>query len=142
MRDIRKDLRERIEDIRSHQEVLQLRIKRLEEQAAMLENLLKQEEADWQVRQPALFDLGKGSSARVRSELSRFLLAALNDGKPHGIVELVDLAQSKGIPIKGKSPRKAIHFALVGMKQNKIVEMLESGVWKIAGNGSGKVETP
>ncbi len=141
MRDIRKDLRERINSIRSQQEHLQFRIKELDRKAIMLENLLEQEELDWRARQPALLDLTGTLTVRTRSELSRFILSTLSDGKPHSTGELVDLAQSKGIPIRGKSPRRAIHFALVGMKQNDLVEMVKSRVWKLAGNKSGKVET-
>ena len=141
MKDIRKDLRERINDMRSRQERLQIQIKELNTRANMLEVLLDQEEREWRQKQPTLLDLGTDvSPVRTHSELSRFLLNSLRDGNPHNTDELVALAENKGIPIKGKSPRRAIHFALVGMKQNNLVEMVRSRVWKIAGNGSGKAE--
>jgi len=140
MKDIRKDLRERIKDTRTQQEHLQFRIKELDKKATMLESLLKQEESEWKARQPSLLELGERVPVKTHTELSRFLLTSLSDGNPHGTDELVALAQTKGIRIKGKFPRRAVHFALVGMKQNNLVEMVRSRVWKIAGKGGGKVE--
>ena len=138
MKDIRKDLIERIESIRSQQDHLKFRIEQLNKKADILEALLEQEEVDWKAKQPSLLELGESPPIKIKSELARFLLTSLSDGNPHNTDELATLAQSKGIPIKGKYPRRAIHFALVGMKQNNMVEMVRSRVWKIAENGSDK----
>lgn len=138
MRDIRKDLRERIDGIRSQQEHLAFRIKELDKQANMLEILLDQEEKDWEARQPTLFGAGELiRKVRTHSQLGKFLLESLRDGNTHTTEELVGLVQKQGIPVKGKSPRRAVHFALVGMKQNKLVEMPQSRVWKLR-NGGGE----
>ena len=141
MRDIRKDLRERIKGIRSEQEFLQFRINELDKRAVMLEGLLKEEETNWKDKQPSLSGFAELRPVKAHSELGSFLLSVLGDGKSHNTEELVGLVQSKGISIKGKSPRRAVHFSLVGMKQNKLVEMPSSCVWKIAENGSGEVRT-
>jgi hypothetical protein len=141
MRDIRKDIKERINAIRSEQEFLLFRVKELDKKVVGLETLLEEEEKSWRDKQPSLPTFGEPRPIKARSELGSFLLSVLGDGKSHNTEELVGLVQSKGIPIKGKSPRRAVHFSLVGMKQNKLVEMVSSRVWKIAGNGSGEVRT-
>ena len=102
---------------------------------------MKQEKAEWEAKQPSLLDLGKDMpSIKTHTELSRFLLNTLSDGELHRTNEIAALAQSRNIPIKGKSYKRAIHFSLLGMKNNNLVDWVESGVWKIHKNGSGKVE--
>lgn len=139
MRDIRKDLKERIDNLDSQKEHFRLRLKKLEEKEGALQTLLEQEEADWQARQPTLLDFGGASApVKTRSELGKFILTALADGNPHRIDDLIIAVQRQNIPIKGKYPRRAVHFSLVGMKQNNLVEMVESGVWKKHTNGNSE----
>ena len=141
MRDIRKDLEERIEAIESRKVHLEFQIKRWDGKLIALKQLLEQEESEWQEKQPSLLDLGKDiSPVKTHSEISRFLLNTLSDGQLHRTNELATLAQNRGIPIKSKSYRRVVHFSLVGMKNNKLVDWVESGVWRIHKNGSGKVE--
>ena len=138
MRDIRKDLEERIEAIGSRKVHFLFQIKRLDEKLTALKQLLEQEEAEWKAKQPSLLDLGKDiAPIKTHTELSRFLLNTLSDGKLHRTNEIAALAQSRNIPIKGKSYKRAVHFSLLGMKNNKLVDWIESGVWKIHKNGSG-----
>jgi len=139
MRDIRKDLEERIEKAETRRLLLLNDVKKMEEKIASLRNLLEQEETEWQARQPSLIDLGRDvSPVRTHSELSRFLLTTLSDGKLHRTDELAALAQSRNIPIKSKSYKRVVHFSLVGMKNNRLVDWVESGVWRIHKNGSGE----
>ena len=135
MRDIRKDLRERIQAIESQRAHLQFRLSELEKKRSTLENFLAQEELEWKARQPTLLGFGDTSrEVRLKSEMSKFLLDVLKDGNPHNTSELKELVLNKGIPFKGKSPLRAIHFTLVGMKNNNLVEMVESRIWKIHKN--------
>ena len=139
MRDIRKDLEERMNQARARRIQLLTSIQKLDESIASLQNLLEQEETEWQVRQPSLIDLGRDvSPVRTHSELSRFLLTTLSDGKLHRTDELAALAQSRNIPIKSKSYKRAVHFSLVGMKNNRLVDWVQSRVWRIHKNGSGE----
>jgi chromosome segregation ATPase len=138
MRDIRKDLEERIEAIESRKVHFLFQIKRLDEKLTGLRQLLEQEEAEWKAKQPSLLDLGKDiAPIKTHTELSRFLINTLSDGKLHRTNEIAALAQSRNIPIKGKSYRRAVHFSLLGMKNNKLVDWIESGVWRIHKNRSG-----
>jgi len=138
MRDIRKDLEERIDRARARRIQMLTNIQKLDESIASLQNLLDQEEAEWQARQPSLIDLGSDvSPVRTHSELSRFLLTTLSDGKLHRTDELAALAQNRNIPIKSKSYKRAVHFSLVGMKNNRLVDWVQSRVWRIHKNESG-----
>lgn len=139
MRDIRKDLRERIEAMERRRGLLLIQVKQLNERALVLEQLLEQEQVEWDARQPSLLDLGKDiSPVRTHSELSRFLLNTLSDGEVHRTDELAALAQNRNIPIKGKSYKRAVHFSLVGMKNNRLVDWVQSRVWRIHKNESGE----
>ncbi len=139
MRDIRKDIRERLEAIESQREHLQMRLKRLVEKEAMLKTLLQEEETEWIAKQPTLLQMGENPPQKVRTELGKFIMTTLSDGNPHSLNDLVTLSQNLGIHIKGKSPRRAINFSLVGMRRNNLVERIERGVWKIHKNGGGEV---
>jgi hypothetical protein len=139
MRDIRRDLEERIDDLDKRKELLLTQAKQIDEKMAILQQLLEQERAEWEAKQPSLLDLGKDiAPVKTHTELSRFLLNTLSDGKLHRTNEIAALAQSRNIPIKGKSYKRAVHFSLLGMKNNKLVDWVESGVWKIHKNGSSQ----
>lgn len=138
MRDIRKDLRERIEAIDFQRDHIEFRLSELDKKRTILETMLADEELAWKAKQPILLGFGDTSrEVRLKSELSKFLLDVLRDGNPRNTSELKELALNKGIPFKGKSPLRAIHFTLVGMKNNNLVEMVESRVWKIHKNDTG-----
>lgn len=138
MRDIRKDLEERINALDTRKGNLQVQIKRIDEKIEILQQLLEQEKVEWEAKQPSLLNLGKDvAPIKAYTELSRFLLKTLSDGKLHRTDEIAALAQSRNIPIKGNSYKRAVHFSLLGMKNNKLVDWIESGVWKIHKNGSG-----
>ena len=139
MRDIRKDLEERIDALDRRKAHFLIQAKQIDEKVAILEQLLEQEKAEWEAKQPSLLDLGKDiAPVKTHTELSRFLLNTLSDGKLHRTTEIAALAQSRNIPIKGKSYKRAVHFSLLGMKNNKLVDWVESGVWKIHKNGSSQ----
>jgi len=141
MRDIRKDLEERMEAVEKRKALLLIQVKKLDEKLAVLGQLLEQEETEWEAKQPSLLDLGKDiAPVKTHTELSRFLINTLSDGELHRTNELAALAQNRNIPIKAKSYRRAVHFSLVGMKNNRIVDWVESGVWKIHKNGSGEAD--
>lgn len=140
MRDIRKDLRERIEEIDLQRDHLQFRISEVDKRRDVLESMLAQEELAWKSRQPILLGFGGEASREVKlkSEMSKFLLDVLKDGNAHNTSELKALVLNNSIPFKGKSPLRAIHFTLVGMKNNNLVEMVESRVWKMHKNEGGE----
>ena len=69
---------------------------------------------------------------RERSLLSQFIRDALNDGTPRSLEDLKRIAQDRGMDFGGKNPGRVLHFGLLGMAQNNLVEMVEKGVWRIS----------
>ena len=59
MRDIRKDIDERIDALDARRESLQIQIKRIDEKIEILQQLLEQENVEWEAKQPSLLSLGK-----------------------------------------------------------------------------------
>jgi hypothetical protein len=75
------------------------------------------------------------------SPIATFLREVLSDFRPRSLDELKVMAGSRGIDFKDKNPGRVLHFALVGLAQNKMVESLGNGVWRlyrgVAENESG-----
>ncbi|MBI2303284.1 MAG: hypothetical protein HYU86_00860 [Chloroflexi bacterium] len=134
MRDIRRDIQERLEDVEAEKAQLQRRLSNLADNEAILRKLLEQEELRWKAQQPALAGLDVVPKAQGRSPLGRFILDTLGDGSEWTLEQLVTAAIAKGMFFNGKSPKRAIHFSLVGMKQNGLVRWVRSGVWKLESN--------
>jgi hypothetical protein len=131
MKDIRKDLQERLDSVRAQREHFLNRIAKLNEQEKSLEILLQEEEAEWKGRQLALKGiLADGLQQRPRTKLTEFIHTALSDGNSHTLDDLVRMAQRQDFVFNGKSPRRTINFGLLAMKNNNQVEMLGRGVWR------------
>ena len=126
MKDIRKDLKERLEAVKAQREHFQNRIAQLAEQEKRLGLLLREEEAEWRGKQLVFQDV----VARPRTKLTEFIHTALSDGVPHNLDDLVMKAQKQDIIFNGKSPRRTINFALLALRNNDQVEMLGRGVWR------------
>jgi len=132
MRDIRKDLEERLASITFERESLQSRLAHLAQAETMLRTLLEEEQLRWKSQQPPLAGLEIAQpKSRAQTPLGRFILETMSDGREWRVPELATLAKNKGLIANGKSPRRVLHFSLVGMKHNGLVEMVASGVWKI-----------
>lgn len=127
MRDIRKDLRDRLEAINSQRERLEKRLTQLDEKRAMLKTLLQEEEAEWSVKQPTLLELGGNLPQKMRGQIEAFLLTTLSDDNPHNINDLIVLAKNRGVPIKDK---RSINAPLQGMRRKNLVRTDGKGVWR------------
>lgn len=130
MRDIRKDLRERLESVRTKREVMQRSLSNLTAQEDVLTKLLAEEDAMWERVNPPLFE--NVEEKPVGSPLSQVLLDTLK-GKsaPATLSELKEAAVQRGVPFGGKRPGRVIHFAMLGMAQHKLVERMEDGKWML-----------
>jgi hypothetical protein len=138
MKDIRNDLRERIDTIRGRKQQMLDRIAQLDEQEKMYLALLAAEQAEWEATQPMQLNMGITSQKR-KTPLTNFLLNALSDGNPHSLAELANLAQKQEtILFNGKSPKRTVNFALLGLKNSSQVVMLGNGFWKINQGGEDK----
>ena len=134
MRDIRADLRERLENIGVQRSHFQERISQLIKVEEMLTTLLEEEEARWKSQQQ--FPLsGLEAEARPKTNghtaLVRFIMEMLGDGKEWEKQALADQAKSRGLIGPGKAPVRVVHWALVGMSQNGIVEKVGSK-WRLS----------
>ena len=140
MRDIRQDLQERLEEIEVERAQIGRRIQVVQERAQMVAAMLKAEEQRWAERQaafPSLTPNGK-KAKRVTTPLGRVLVAALADQRQHSLDDLKEAAVNAGMDFGKKHPGRVIHFALIGMQQNKIVERTPSGEWQIWKNGGSQ----
>jgi hypothetical protein len=140
MNDIRPDLRERIEDIDKLRTKLQRRLVELQEQEERLSALLKLEEERWEAEQAILSgfvsepDDGQGHG-KYDSPLAQFVLATLREQGECSLSDLKFLARKNGISFGRKNPGRALHFLLVGMAQNGIVQRTSLRNWRLKEEG-------
>lgn len=131
MRDIRSDLRERLDRLQIEGRKLEKRREDLARRGEILSALLRDEEERFAKRQASL----SGSSDRrpePTTPIGRFIRETMVNGQPWPLARLKEAAKTDGIDFEGKDPGRVLHFALVGMKHNGYVEIVESGVWRLA----------
>ena len=131
MRDIRADIKERLESVATKRERLQDALVNLDEQERMLQTLLTAENARFHSREPSLFGHITGAKP-VETSISAFLIEAMSDGNNWPLERLKQLALEQGIlsPDDGAIGR-SLHGALIGLKRRDLAEIVESGVWKL-----------
>jgi hypothetical protein len=130
MKDITKDLQERIDEIRAERGQLERRMTALSEREQMLTSMLEDERMRWP-GQPALPGLERTNGLRLSSPLSRFLIETLSTHGPQSLEELKRRALDRGLDFSRKNPGRTLNFALVGMKQHSMVERLDTRQWKL-----------
>jgi hypothetical protein len=133
MRDIRSDLIERLQAIRRERDEIQKRLGQLDTDEAIVSSLLEKEEATWAKLQAALpFDSSSSPqrNGKYETPLSRFVLSTLKTEGPCSLNELKNLAQRR-VSFGRKNPGRSIHFLLVGMERNGLVERLQDRTWKL-----------
>lgn len=139
MRDIRKDLEERLKKFRAEKDGLLVRIKLLEEKITKLEELTKLEDSFWETddQQEVLFPLTKSEETEsTHTPLGQFLLSILQDGNTYLLDQLLTLAANQEVIVNSKSPRRALNFSLVGMQRHNLVERVGDG-WRISNKVKG-----
>ena len=80
MRDITKEIEERIDEVEAERAQLQRRMEGLAEKAEMLRDVLEYERTRWP-EQPILPGLDGRNGHRLSSPISRFVMTALGDPK-------------------------------------------------------------
>ena len=138
MRDIRADIKERLESVATKRERLQQALVDLDDEERTLQTLLTAENARFHSREPSLF----GPITGVESSITQFLLDAMSDGKAWSLERLKDLAGDRGIfTAANVSLGRVLHMALVGLKRRGIVEQVDDGVWKLVQNDAPSAKT-
>jgi hypothetical protein len=132
MRDIRQDLRERLDKLESERLELKTQLEQLSRREVTLKALLQEEDSRW-ATQVGLFPTEREPllTNGDRTAYAKFLVQAMATHEPMTLDVLKDLAHQKGVEFDGKNPGRVLHFALLGMSQNGVVEMVESGVWRL-----------
>jgi hypothetical protein len=138
MRDIRPDLKERLEGLEAESEEHKFAIIRIDQQKIGIKALLAAEDARWKSVQPALFQNGhalpEDEGHQGQTPLAQFLQQALRDRRPQELKELVLRAIQEQINFEGKNPGRTLHFALVGLQQHGYVERDDrTGAWRWIG---------
>jgi hypothetical protein len=135
MRDLREDLRQRLQSIAIEKGTLSERLAYLEQVERNTKSLLEYEVMRVKAEtkdQPALFPEDPPITDNERTVLSQFLRDALMDGRPRSLEDLKRLAVERGVQFGEKNPGRVLHFALLGMAQSGAVEMVDKGVWRIS----------
>jgi hypothetical protein len=140
MRDIRSDLRERLDDIERQRTALISKLDDLDAQRATVGALLHAEQERFgNVETPT--DSGTivvlSGDLPPAHTLGNLMRGVLGDGSKRSTQELAKLAVSKGHPFGDKSPGRSVHFALVGLERAGQVERDEAGCWFLT-NGEGR----
>lgn len=137
VRDLREEVRQRLQLILAERGQLQQRLQFLEESEKQLKQLLAFEEMRIRYEQTNMaFPFVAPDKQNVeadRSTLALFLKDCLLDGQSHSLGDLKAKAEDAGIEFEGKHPGRVLHFALLGMSQGGSVEMVKKGVWRMRG---------
>lgn len=139
MRDIRPDLKERLENIAKQRQQLQESLVQLKEQEDRISDLLKVEDSRFEAERESFLPLFEpdpetvGHNGKYGSPVARFVFDFLHENKEASLQMLKRGAAREGIPFGRKNPGRALHFLLVGMAQNGLVEKMDSGQWKLKG---------
>ncbi len=128
MRDIRQDLRERRDSVRTKRAAMLAAADRLAVQEQTLDRLIEEEDAMWEQVNPPLFEKTEAQG----SVLSQVLLETLKSkGGMAWLGELKESAVERGVPFGDKQPGRVIHFAMLGMAQHNLVSRENDGRWKL-----------
>jgi hypothetical protein len=138
MRDIRDDLRERIDMLAREKHNKEIEIASIDQKIAMLDGLLQQEEervnpvtqVTLEFAQPRQQTNGSGYS----SHLALAVLHVFKTHNPATLEQLKTQAIKDGVEFGGKHPGRMIHFLLLGMEQNGIVRRTEDKRWRLLKN--------
>jgi len=136
MKDLRKEIKERLREIEERRLALQIQLDLLVTKEASLKTLLQDEDERWndQLTLDGMENIN--TSAGGRTPLARFILSNLKCGEKTTEQLSIEL-QKANIPLKSKFPKRALHFALVGMSNAGLVEKA-NGAWRLIKNEEQK----
>lgn len=128
MRDIRSDLRERLEATVKQRNELSGRVRALEAQEQRLRALLNDEEFS-HVHQLPLDSCPPSSETTGGSRLREFVLGSLRDGHDWSLQDLKEHAHGLGLTTVGASGR-SLNITLVNLLREGLVIRLRNGRWR------------
>jgi hypothetical protein len=132
MRDIRKDLEERLKSIASDRASLQAKVDQLLQAEQGVKALLRQEDERFAKLSPPLFPMDKEAGSGNAGGVRQVIVTALRQKKrPLDKDELKLLVKEMDFSFGEKSPGRVIHFALIGLKESGVVDHLKDGRWEL-----------
>ena len=136
MRDIRVDLTERLNALGGEREKLKVRMAALDHKEALIRAILQQEEDRLRRAQAGSEppSSNPGENGKYASPIARFVLSAFHRQNPVSLRQLRDAGVRERVPFGDKSPGRVIHFLLIGMEKNGLVERLGRGMWRYKGD--------
>ena len=129
MRDIRSDLRERLEATVKQRNELNGRVRALEAQEQRLRALLNDEEFS-HVHQLPLASCPPSSEATGGGRLREFVLGSLQDGHDWSLQGLKEQAHGIGLTTVGASGR-SLNITLVNLLREGLVTRASNGRWRL-----------
>ena len=127
MRDIRSDLKERLEAMVRERQELQRRVAAFENSEQSLRALLAQENARFPETEPQ--DIAPPAE-QPRSDYERFILDALSDGEKWTTLRLKLVAGEQQRFQDQPTLGRVFHAVLIGLRGRGLVELVEQGTWR------------
>lgn len=122
LRDIRDQLRLRRDDALARLNRLQAQRDRLEQEIAAVRRELQAAEALLQIEEER-FRTGRQFTltGEPETQLAESVLRVLERGRSLTAAEIADILLASGHSFAGKKPGRAVHFALLGLRQRGLV---------------------
>jgi hypothetical protein len=138
MRDIRDDLTDRLKVIAEKRRRILAAIKALDVQEAAIKSLLEAEDTRFGGESLPLGERADANALQATataptSIFRRFVLECLNNGQEWSLSRMRRQAIESGLSPNedGQSLGRQLHAALLGLKQQGLVEIPEPGHWKL-----------
>ena len=143
LRDLREDLRHRLKLIELERAQINARLGSLSETEEHIKSLLGFEEMRIKSEQhnlalPFMVSAQMDAPPETSGPYGQFLLNILSDGKTWTLDELKKAASDAGLNFEQKLPGRVLHFALLGLAQQDLVEMVAKSTWRKLGEGERK----
>jgi hypothetical protein len=132
MRDIRQDLRERLNAVITQQTKHQEAIASLENQRQLLADLLKDEQVRWEQsgQSQRELDLDGHQNGHQALELPELVGDIMSTDEKWYASQSATVATKRGYNFGDRRPGRAVHFTLLGMARRGEVENVGFGRWK------------
>lgn len=131
MRDIRKDLEERLNSIAQERSTLQTKIDQLTQAEQGVKALLRQEDERFAKLSPPLFSQESSNGASGETPVKQFILDTLRQkNRPLDKEELREFAKN-ALDFGEKAPGRVIHFGLVGLHTSGLIDLRKDGRWEL-----------
>ncbi len=145
MRDIRRDLMDRLEEISNRRKQLVEELEILNEREAINRAFLADEERTWRASEPSSPSRPEESRPRIKliagTPVRNFILEMLGDGSPWNIGRLKAAAEGRALFKSGQKPGWALQGALMGLKKDGAIEAVEQGIWKLVNKDASTDES-